>query len=161
MQLILHGEVKCVSEMEGDISFEGLNKRFCKHCIKHYMRKVYYNLLFSIFNEWYFRIWCWVFLVFVYLYLKDYKLLLGLVLQDYKMSQVQVPAEFFPAKFFCYWCLTVYINETFNANIREYSRNFKGNFIQQNDDGTSSQRSNGAKTKQICSLLISFRVFFW
>ena len=60
---------------------------------------------------------------------KDCKLLLVVVLQDYKMSQVQVPAEIFPTKVFCCPPLAVYINEIFNANIREYSRIL---YIQQN-----------------------------
>ena len=35
----------------GGIFLEGLSKCFCKHCITHCMRKVYYNFSFSIFNE--------------------------------------------------------------------------------------------------------------
>ena len=50
---------------------------------------------------------------------------MGLVLQDYKMSQIQVPAEFFPTNVICCLCLAVYINEIFNANIREYLRILK------------------------------------
>ena len=41
------------------------------------------------------------------------------------MSQVQVPAEIFPTKVVCCPPLAVYINEIFNANIREYSRILK------------------------------------
>ena len=38
MHLILNAEAKydCVSEMEGDVYFESLNKCFCKHCIENY-----------------------------------------------------------------------------------------------------------------------------
>ena len=52
MHLILHTEAKydCVLEIEVDVFFKSLNKRFCKHCIKNYMRKVYQNFPFTIFN---------------------------------------------------------------------------------------------------------------
>ena len=52
MELILHAGTNydCTSEADNDFFFMGLNKRYWKDCVKHYMRKVYNIFLFTIFN---------------------------------------------------------------------------------------------------------------
>ena len=51
--LILHAEASydCTSETNDDFLFEGLNKRYCKDCVKHYLRKVYDIFPFTAFNK--------------------------------------------------------------------------------------------------------------
>ena len=39
------------SEGEGDFYFESLNRHYCKHCIRHYLRKMAEFYPFTIFNE--------------------------------------------------------------------------------------------------------------
>ena len=50
--MILLAETKCLctSEAEDDFFFISLNRRCCKHCIKHYMRKICKIFPFAVFH---------------------------------------------------------------------------------------------------------------
>lgn len=41
----------CSSEDRGDFLFQNLYKRYCNHCVKYYLRKIYDIYPFNVFNE--------------------------------------------------------------------------------------------------------------
>ena len=54
--LILRAEANydCASESDDNFLLESLNKRYCKNCAKHCMKKLYYIFRFDIYNELFF-----------------------------------------------------------------------------------------------------------
>ena len=49
--LLTEAKCLCTPEEEGDFYFERFNRRYCKHCIRHYLRKLAKFHPFTIFNE--------------------------------------------------------------------------------------------------------------
>ena len=49
--LLTEAKFLCTSEEEGDFYFESFNRRYCKHCIRHYLRKLAEFDPFTIFND--------------------------------------------------------------------------------------------------------------